>query len=98
MFKKDDFISQVIRDCDDSIKMYKKQIIKITDENILKSKEIEKLTNNWNELKEYIKEKEQHYLIDDCQKEVKYEFLRISNEYTKILDKMKVIKEENNEK
>ena len=42
---KEDFISQVIRDCDRSGKMYKNQIIKITNENILKTKEIERLNN-----------------------------------------------------
>ncbi len=55
--------------------------------------ELDQYKNNWKELKRLIKEKEQHYLNDECPKEIKYEFLRISNEYTKILDKMKELEE-----
>ena len=61
---------------------------------IKKEKELDQYKNNWEELKRLIKEKEQHYLNDECPKEIKYEFLRISNEYTKILNKMKELEEE----
>ena len=54
MFKKDDFTSKVIRDCESSVKMYKKQIIKITNENILKDKEIQRLNNIIEKINKYI--------------------------------------------
>ena len=60
---------------------------------IKKEKELDQYKNNWEELKRLIKEKEQHYLNDECPKEIKHEFLRISNEYTKILNKMKELEE-----
>ena len=46
------------------------------------------------ELEKWIKEKINYYSTYDCQKEVKYEFLRISTEYTKVLDKIQELKKE----
>lgn len=57
-----------------------------------KNKEIERLNNIINELEKYLKEREQHFLIDNCQKEIIYEYRRISTEYTKALDKLKELK------
>ena len=59
--------------------------------------ELDQYKNNWEELKKWLKTKEQHYLNDECPKEIKYEFLRISNEYTKILNKMKELEEKSND-
>ena len=59
-----------------------------------KQQELERYKNIIDELEKYLKEKEQHFLIDDCQKEIIYEYKRISAEYTKALDKLKELKGE----
>lgn len=57
-------------------------------------KENEKLNKIIDGLEKWLEEKEHYYSTTDCQKEIKYEFLRISNEYTKTLDKLAELKKE----
>ena len=68
---------------------------KIVEENkILKEQqqELERYKNIIDELEKWLEEQRKYYKNYDCQKEIKYEFLRISTEYMKILNKLEELK------
>lgn len=64
------------------------EVITLITNSYLKDLKIKQLQTNWNILREWLEEQIKHYSTTDCQKEVKYEFLRIADKFTKVLDKM----------
>ncbi len=93
LFRKIDDLKIKLYDTNDALKSAENRIKELNKCNDYANEELDQYKNNWEEIKRLIKEKEQHYLNDDCPKEIKHEFLRISNEYTKILNKMKELEE-----
>lgn len=72
------------------------EIMRLNTDNYLKQQQISQLTNNWNELKEWLKE-QQEFLKETptFMGEIYFEHKTMNNTYQNVLDKMKEIKEGN---
>ena len=86
---------QCLTELTDNYKDLQKELTNLQEENkILKEQqqELERYKNIIDELEKWLEEQRKYYKNYDCQKEIKYEFLRISTEYMKILNKLEELK------